>query len=148
MKKLLSPSTKAKIGAGFIALATMFGFGGCTQTTGPNGEVGDPNYVDTVHNIVFRVENVADHSATLEAVQALRTNVPESALTALLDGRALNRIIITGIGVSTSAEGPIVNGVIRGVLNPSDSLMSLIASAVGQTPVASLATGDAQCQAL
>ena len=136
MKKLFTLSVKAKIGATFITLTIMFGFCGCSSPTSSDTTITDEYYVGTFGPVEFRVENMIYHEAASEMFRFTVDNIPMAALVGVLDGRTLNTVIITSIGApgSTSAEGPIVNGVIRGVLAYNENLLTLIVDAITQTP--------------
>ena len=120
MKELLAFLTKAKISAGFIVLAIVFCFGGCSNPTNSGTTVTDPNHIGNHGGIEVRIALDVDRVHGEEALARLRLSTVEAVRLANVGG-AVRIIEITGpasgaIPNLISAE----NGVVRGTLNESD----------------------------
>ena len=121
MKKLLAFSTKAKIGAGIIALATMFSFVGCSNPTNSYNGIQDPNHAGNFQGIRVEVAVGVDIAHGQSALAAFQTAYVEGHLIATnLTG--VTRIIITGPAIE--GDHPEVihtgNGVLEGRLDTSN----------------------------
>jgi len=126
MNNLLAPSTKAKIGAGFIALATMFGFGGCTQPTGGDDGIIDPYHIGRHGGIEVRVVPGVNRAYGEEVLNQLR-EVPTDQITANAPG--ITVIEITGpAGVGFNIES-VNNGRVRGHISSSGHIMEFLIDA-------------------
>jgi len=100
MKKLFTPSATAKIGAGFIALATMFGFSGCTNPAGSDNEVIDPNVINALGNINVRFAEGAVLTAEQRA-DIVTSLQGAGGWTRFLWDTGVRNIEITGMGTGT-----------------------------------------------
>jgi len=104
---------------------------GCGGTGSPAEP--DPHYLGTIHGVEFWIENVAYRTVVWDNFQFLRDNMPVEVLNNLLDGRALTKVIVTGLHTFSRADGPIVDGIVRGKFGDDGGLMAIVAGAVGKT---------------
>ena len=148
MKNLLSPSTKAKIGVGLIALMTMFGFNSCTNPTGSNGngnseELPHPDKIGVINGIEIRASFTITPEQETDLLTRLQIALQSNAVLQSQHLPYLTMIELTGPGSGNPVALP--GGVISGVvsLDPETGLMTWIMSALsGGFPVAHNATEE------
>jgi len=130
MKNLLSPSTKAKIGAGLVAMMALFGVNSCNNSTSPSTTPEVPPHPDKI-GVINGVEIRASFAITPEQ----EANLLERLTTALnqvqdhLNFSQLNIIEVTGLEPLGNLV-PAAAGTLRGILPNSGSLASIIWSAL------------------
>ena len=110
-KSLFSPATTAKIGAGVLALATMFtglGMTGC-DLDGGNGGGGEQTDPTKIADVKIGMQTIAIHVATgvtltTEQITALKTELPNinTGLLSIIAPRfkEINKIEVTGISTN------------------------------------------------
>jgi len=118
-----------------LALAVVLAACGGTNNPTNIPEVPDENHIGFIgqgaNRIEFRVENVADRAVVLSDFQAsfggiwTREMIEEHILQGIVLTRVIVRYVTTGAG---SADGPIVNGEVTGIMG-ADGLRGILVSA-------------------
>ena len=92
-------------------MATMFGFGGCTQPTGGDDGITDPYHIGRHGGIVVRVAPSVDRAHGQAALDGLR-EIPANVVPSLAVG--IHTVVITGPASGTSNVVSATNGVLTG----------------------------------